>query len=260
VRTGDLRAQLACDRYSGAVPVAWTQTLGMRWRPLLKFYENRIPILREFEDGGSMRAFAVGENHVAARLLDAEHVLTIRQDGLTVELFGQDADVDTVCAFADTACKRLGPVELRGADTRFQHVVPIDAPFEDAVRAAIRHFRLPPVGGMGFSDWSFLADVGVEGEGTGQIEFGIIRAHEARSRLDGAGRIGARTPPERRWETTKFPDVAMFADCMWTAPKESLPNDVQAFWKASRERVSELVDALYATIGVDDMHREEQTG
>lgn len=236
----------------------------MRWRPLLTFYENRIPILREFENGGDMRAFAVGEDHVAARFLDAEHVLTIRQDSLTVELFGQDVDQDAICAFADAALERLGPIEARGASVHFRYIVPLSSSFEDAVAASVRHFQLPTVDTIQFADWSFLVDLVSQGEAGGQIEYGIIRAHEAVTRLSGAGRIGPQQTAAavQRWAGTTFPAVAMFAHCAWVQAGARIPEeDAPTFWRAARDRVSGLVDALYATIGVDDeQQREEQTG
>jgi hypothetical protein len=239
------------------------------WRPELRFYERRVAILREFEDRGELRAFRVGDDFVDARLSDRGDQLTVRQDGLTLQLLAPDADATRAWQAAAVAISAVEPSRTRRMVATFQHVVDLELAFADAV--SLGYARL--VAGLGdrigdthVADWALMADLR-PGEGdsepSGQVEFGIVRDAEVPYRLARrAGRVGREAPrtSHELWSPSDFPNVALFADSMWTIEGSDAPDDVMqealAFWDATRTRASTLVDDLISRLKTDEDARE----
>jgi hypothetical protein len=227
----------------------WTRTLTARWRPQLRFYEERIPILRAFEDEGVLRGFAVAEDSIGARVLEPEHQITVRQDGLSVDLFGQDPDLATVRQLISLTLEKIAPAGLRAPTARFSHIVPLAVPFQEAVQRSIAPIVPSTPSNVSGVDFALLLDLATPDE-TAQIEYGIIRSSEARRRLRG---ISHRIVPvsqairDRDWETVKFPEVSLFADSMWQQDvKVGLQEaqDVWGFWERATRYAGEFVDGL----------------
>jgi len=228
----------------------WTRTLTARWRPQLRFYEERIPILRAFEDDGVLRAFAVASDSVGARVLEPGHQITVRQDGLSVDLFGQEPDLATVRKLISQTLEKIAPVGLRAPTARFSHVVPLDVPVQEAVQRSIAPIVPSTPSNVSGVDFALLMDLATPDETSGQIEYGIIRSSEARRRLKG---ISQRIAPvsqairDRDWEAVKFPEVSLFADSMWRQDINiglQEAQDVWGFWERATKYAGEFVDGL----------------
>lgn len=238
----------------------WTQSLSVHWRPVLRFYEERIGVLRSLEDQGILKAFAVGNDQIGARLLDAGHELSVSEGGLSLELFGQDVELDTGWEFAMAAVEAVKPTQIRRAQARFQYIVALERPFDQAVTEGLeRLLSVPALAGASYADFALLLDMAGPDDVTGHMEFGIIRDGEAAVRL---GRQigpmqrhagpGSRALGEPRWLGTEFPRVALFVDLTWEQMREfERFEEVRGFWAAAKERSGAEVDALYGRISVE---------
>ena len=232
--------------------VPWTQTLSLNWRPALRFYEERVGILRTLDDDGVLAAFRVDADRIDARFGDG-HSLKVEQSGMTLQLFGLDADLDPLWDYVMLVCNRVQPARIRGVEGEFQHIVGLDLSFEQAVaRGHERLYSLPPSDAISYGDWALLMDMTCSDGRSGQVEFGIIRNNEAPRRLTRASsRMGTLDRGPQQWSGVEFPEVGLFSDSRWSpsAPLESGEFDqLRAFWDAASSSAGELVDALYEKI------------
>jgi hypothetical protein len=242
------------------MPVLWTQSLSIRWRPELRFYEQRVAILRSLEERGELRAFRVQENFVDARLFESRVRLSVRQDGLDLYLDRPDADVARAWEAVEIGLSIVKPDRPRFVRASFQHLAPLDMRFEDAVRRAYGGV----LGRLGtesieFGDWALLVDLSMKNGSSGQIEFGIVRGDEVPDRLARiAGRIGPRQQPVSRLpEPSDFADVSLFTDLRVEgnlAPREEFGTEAQSFWQTARTEADTLVAALETALVGDDRH------
>jgi hypothetical protein len=237
-----------------------TQSIRLRWRPELCFYDERIPILRAFEDKGVLQAFRVSEETVDAQLPDWTW-LSVAQSGLTLDVLTDKVDVEASWLTIETVIEKLGTLHFSHARVSYQHVVELGVSFEDALTVA-RNRLYPDVGtdAVVISDWALLADLELAGPppAEGQIEFGIARAWEIPFRLRrAAGRgPGMAHIGEREWVADEFKEPALFADsdlkCKATVGREeSFLDDARQFWASSRGEMSRLV-AGFRSKFVDD--------
>lgn len=238
-----------------SVSEPWTQSLSVRWRPALQFYEERIPILQEYERQGVLHSFAVEAERIGARLLEAGHQLSVHQDALTVSLFGPNADHDGVWTLVMMAVNRLRLTRTRDAQARFQHFVPLEMSFEEAVAGGVeRVVRIPGGPDAAASDFAVVGDIAAPDGVTGQLEFGIIRSGEVGGRL--LGRVGRSGPTAWEEEQLKLleaelGDVALFVDSRWrqdAAHENANFEEVERFWVSTKSRAGSIVDELYETI------------
>jgi hypothetical protein len=228
----------------------------MRWRPSLRFYNERIAILREFEQRGDLVAFGVEENRVGARVLTRRNQLSVHQDGLTVALWGPDADVNAAWELIGLALDRLSPGPVGGLDVRLQHVVPLDLPFEEAAAKGFAEIiRMPSSDDVNYTDWACALDFRAPEMMKGRCEFGIIRNLEAPGRLEGSiGREGRSAWAASNQEPvlpSEFPEVALFLDSRWLQDSRQESEDhaeIRDFWMQARKRAGDVVDELYAKI------------
>jgi hypothetical protein len=183
--------------------------------------------------------------------MDARHEMTITQEGLSLDLFGQRADPDVVWDSLTEALERIEPT-VSLIRIGFQHIVPLAMPFEESVaKGQERFLSLSPT--LYLQDWALL----INPDPHSAVEFGIIRADEAADRLTRrAGRMRGDKPLAGvgRWVGVTFPDVAIFADSYWgtTQVGGQLVDETRKHWAAANERAGELVDNLYATISAQD--------
>jgi hypothetical protein len=230
----------------------WTQTLNLRWRPSLRFYEQRIAILRDFDERGVLRAFAVEDGPIGAQVLTAGHQLTVRHDGLTISVVGPNADVGEIVALAQIAVAHLKLSKMRVGQSRFQHIEPLELEFEQAVSAAVGSIlRFSAAPGLECSDWSVLADFRSTDQTAGQMEFGLIRDHEAAARIEGRiGRLGSSGFARAELPRSTYPPVALFADSTWEKSQQDDDSfeAIQEYWTVVKDRAAVLVDGLHQQI------------
>jgi hypothetical protein len=220
----------------------------MNWRPALSFYEKRTEILRCLDDKKVLRAFRLAADHIDARLTRPGQELRVRQSGLALELLGQDADADLAWPCVVAALERIEP-ENTTVNARYQHIIPLELPFKEAVAIARDRFiKLPS---LPVSDLALVLNL----EQGCMIEFGIVGPGEAIPRLTRT--VGQMRPADVPhfagfWEHSDIPDVALYADSLWPGLPAAGENydGVREAWSQTRDRASEVVDSLYAEISV----------
>jgi hypothetical protein len=236
----------------------WTQTLAVQWRTGLQFYEERIPMLRDLENSGVLKAFSVGDDYVAARILDGgRHQMTVRKDGLSLDIIGQDADTEAVLDIAVKAMKRVAPSQTRLGTARFSHLAPLDIPFDDAISRSVDYLVPPiPTPGISVPDYAMLMDLKAPDGVTATVEFGVVRGAEARARLGGIGHRVDRASQAMRehdWTSTEVPEVALFADSAWQQPASGEQEGpewegILSFWATTTEYAGRFVEAVQGRI------------
>ncbi len=236
----------------------YTQSIELTWRPELRFYERRVSILQSFDDRGMLRAFRFQENFVEARLFESRDLLRVGQGGLELQLSAPSADPGRAWSAVELALSSIEPKQPRNVVASFQHLAPLDLPFGVAIERAYGSILCPlDTPGIHFGDWAVLVDFDMPGHpaASGQVEFGIIRAHEAEERLT---RSVSRTGFQRRqasddWDG--FADVSLFSDGKITIaadPAVNLAEEAPKFWRAAREEMGTLVAALQSKISDAD--------
>jgi hypothetical protein len=230
------------------VAAPWTQLLELRWRPALTFYEKRTAILRCLDDDKLLQAFRVHADHVDARLTKPGHALRVRHNGLILELLGQNADPDLGWSCVLAALDKIKPENII-VGSRYQHIEPLDGPFEVAVRAARDRFLAAP-DGEEIEDWALIVNLA----GSATAEFGIIRGVEAVPRLTRT--IGGMSSADVQdgegfWQDVNFPEVALFADSHWPGSVVGAdPAEAREAWTAGLGRANDLAEHLYAKLTV----------
>jgi hypothetical protein len=223
-----------------------------------------VAILKAFEEQGILRAFRVEEAFVDAQLFDSRDRLTVRQDGLDLQLFTPDADSGRAVHAIELALRAVAPENPRMVSASFQHITdlaPLD--FEEAVRRGYGGvLGNLTAGGLRFGDWAVLADITLDQPpATGVVEFGIIRAEEAPRRLArDAGRAHGDRGSAQRWAAHEFPAVAVFSDATVRGPLESrdaLVASATEFWCKARTEAGSLSARLSEILLTDNAGRVE---
>jgi hypothetical protein len=251
------------------LPSPWTQSLRLSWRPELSFYEKRVEILKSFEEQGVLRAFRFEADSVDAQLFDSRDRLTVKQDGLDLQLLDRDADPDRAMQALEVALGAVAPDMPRHISASFQYINPLDLTFEQSVERAYGTLLgiLNEPDSQRFGDWAVLIDLAFEGfPSLGQIEFGIIKDKEAPRRLARvAGKMGNASGRSEasRWQEAEFPPVALFADGRAEGQlneqqrEEGIVAVVAKFWECSRREVGTLVERLHNILLAEDVRRVE---
>jgi hypothetical protein len=247
-----VRGVAPIDSFSVSGPA--TQTIRLRWHPELRFYEQRISILRKLKEDGLVQAFRVSEEAIDAQLPDWRW-LSVSVSGITLNVLTDDVDVDASWDVICVVIEQIAPLRYTHARASYQHLEPLAVGFADAVtRSYERLYR----GSLGtdevtVGDWALLADVHASGPpaSLGKIELGIVLKGEVPLRLK---QMGGRAPGmqhlgQREWEPSEFKPVSLFADSDLTCPagdgrEEAFLDDAGAFWTASRSQMSRLVRQL----------------
>jgi hypothetical protein len=234
-----------------------TQTIRLRWRPVLRFYEERVPLLRELEKRGLLQGFRL-HDEVADGQLTEWRWLSIWPSGVTLNVLDDVGDLSQSWSLIETICDRLGPLHFSHARASYQHVAALPLSFDEAVeRGQQRLHRHLSTSDVLLGDWALLADIDVLGPpaAKGQIEFGIVRKSELQDRLSrGVGR-GPGLPHlgTREWPLDRFKDASLYADSDLTCPAEDgreavFLSDAAEFWSASRTQMTTLVGELTAKL------------
>lgn len=241
----------------------WTQRLSLSWRPELRFYEQRIAILKKLEEQGILRAFRVEESFVDAQLFETRDRLTVRQDGADIQLLSPQAESERALEALCIALAEVRPTTPRSISASFQYIAPIELEFMDVVARGYGRVLGDLPGDLRHGDWAILTDIILESpSASGIVEFGIIKAEEAPERLARrAGRTGGRSQPQQRWVAEQFPDVAVFCDGTISGAledgSEKIPAVAANFWNAARDAHGSLVEGLRTTLMANDLGRVE---
>jgi len=267
----DWRGRCSCGFVPGArerrtvgfvVVALWTQSILLRWRPELRFFEERISILRALEDRGYLRAFHVGETEVGARLIDADHEITVRHDSLSLQIRGQGADSTVMWDAAALALSRISPAAVSSLSATMQHISPLDVDFQVAIdRGYERLFVGLPRGGMKLDDWAWLSNVFIDKpSGNGSVEVGIVQAREIPARLERMiGRARGERGSGKNWGEVDLPKVALFCDSMLICDR---PGDLdleatQRFCRHAEAQVGRLMEDLHKVLSSSTNNNQE---
>lgn len=238
-----------------------TQSIRLRWRPELRFYEQRIRILRDLETAGLLQGFRVSEETVDAQL-PGWRWLTVWQSGLTLDVLSDTVDTQASWQTIQDAIELIAPLQYSHARVSYQHVAPLSATFEEAVSLSYEHlYRNLSTDEVAVGDWALLADIATPASpaATGKVELGIVRRDELPLRLN---RLGGRSPGmqhigQRDWQPGEFKAISLFADSdlVCQAPagqEEAFLEEACAFWDASRSRMSKLVEDWSSKLAAKD--------
>jgi hypothetical protein len=236
----------------------WTQSVSLHWRPELRFYEERIRILRELEDKRELRAFRVAEGSIDARIRDDDHLLSVHQSGLSIQLLRPNADIDRAWAALTTVVETIRPASLRRTTVAFQYVSELKVDMPTAISNSIDHlFSVPTVEGVSYRDWAVLMDITRSDGSEGQMEFGIVEDHEVPARLSRhVGRInvsGGNVAPDH-WKEDEFPAVAVFADSYLQSQIPTMEGaliHVREFMDTARRDAGKVVESISNRLGAD---------
>jgi hypothetical protein len=228
-----------------------TQTIRLRWLPVLRFYEERITILRGLEERGLLKAFRVSEETVEAEL-PGWRWLSVAQSGITLDVLTETPDALDGWSFVDEVVKLIGPLHFTRARVSYQHVLALPFPFEEAVGLAKqRLYRGLGTPEVEVGDWALLADLNASGPpaSVGQSEIGVIHRREVDMRLK---RSGGRGPGmqhlfNRAWDSDAFKEASLFADSdlVLNADEDSSDTFLDhalTFWGASCTQTTRLVE------------------
>lgn len=230
-----------------------TQSFRLRWRPELRFYEQRVPILRGLEGESLLEGFKMGEDAIAAQLSGLRW-LSIWASGLTLNVLTEREDVSDLWPVVEEVCAALAPLQLSHARVSYQHMLELPFTLDEAIaRGQGRLFHGLSTSEIVLGDWALLSDIYAAGPpaSQGMIEFGIVNREEAPRRLQ---RMVGRGPGmlhigEREWEPEAFKDVSLYADSDLTCPATegqggSFLEEAEQFWTTSRGQMTRLVEGL----------------
>ena len=235
----------------------------MSWRPELRFYEQRVAILKKLEEQGILRAFRVQEGFVDAQLFETRDQLTVRQDGADIQLLSPEAEPGRALEALCIALGEVRPTTPRSISASFQYIAPIELEFMEAVTRGYGRVLGDLPGSLQHGDWAILTDVSLESPpASGTVEFGIIQAEEAPGRLARhAGRAGGKSQSAQRSVAGQFPDVAVFCDGSISSAldgdPEALPGSAGQFWASARDAHGSLVEGLRTVLTTNDLRRVE---
>lgn len=232
----------------------WTQRIAIRWRSELRFYEERVAILRALEGQGLLRAFRVGENEISARLGDDDHSMALSHAGLTLRLLAPEGDTDRLTTAARTVFEAIRPKRAR-PQIQFQHIIPVDLDYDDYRRhSAEALLAISP--SIQPTDWALMLTGAAERSNADvTIEFGILAEAEIPLRL--ARFVGRAGPPDGditpdRWANSDLPSVAFFGDSHWSREEEldsdSLTESLSAFWEDVLADSDRLITELHSDL------------
>jgi hypothetical protein len=248
-----------------------TQTISFSWRPELRFYEHQFELLRQLDDRGALRAFRVGDSQVEGRLFSTVDEIAVGRAGMSFELVSPKSDIDQAWDCVALVLDLLEP-QIESVMAWSQYVEEVDLPFEEAIaRGQERLASVVEVPGASVTDWAVLLDLQLSEPwpSAGQVEYGIVRAHEVPRRLARAvGRVQLEQPrpqPQLRTSPEDFADISLFVDGWVTGePSEAEQLSLalaRQFWEAAQSELGNVVERLKATlVGTDQLTGNQKGG
>lgn len=244
------------------IPSAWNQTLTVTWRPRLAFFENRLALLKSFEEEGAVYAFRFEPGVIGVRLHDNNLELTLTSTSLTMRASTLRADMARLQEAGRRAFTAVAPDSVTATRLDLQHVGPLHQDYDAARRDSARAWFGSWVDRTKVVDHALLVDgESRSSRATYTMEFGVVSASELPSRLDRAvgrvstsGQVGdpsAYHPPSRaavNWGALDLPAVAVFVDSTWRSieapPKGDIYQQVWGYWKEMEAEATQVVTDL----------------
>jgi hypothetical protein len=233
-----------------------TQSVGIRWRRSLNFYERHLSVLRGLETAGLLSGFMVQSDGVNARLGDSAHEIQVNPTGATALSHAPDGNEDRLRAGLGIVVDTLKPESVIGMSMMGQYLVALAGEYDKARTVSFQN--LATLRGTRVKDWAFLLDLeGDRPELEGQVEAGIVSRDEIADRVSReTGRISGPAMGQPDGSREKYPEVALFADFSWIqlggVGEEALMDSLQAFWTSRLAASSELVDRLIEGADIEE--------
>lgn len=233
----------------------WTQRVFLSWRTMMSYYENRLAVLRSFEDEGLLWQMQITQDRVSARLGDASHLLKFSPEQVELALLQPKGDVARLEEALGRVWGAVRPQRVARARLSFQWLVPLNMSYEAARTTAVTSLFGGPTAAT-FNDWSAIL-TGEEKEPGVQYlcEFGVVEAAEAPRRLGreiGFFQGQSADTPSTIWPVESLPEVAFFFDGVWQIAhlREPSHTGMLTTWRETRERVQGVVFMLMDAIGL----------
>ncbi|MGC2192646.1 MAG: hypothetical protein WA751_09965 [Candidatus Dormiibacterota bacterium] len=193
----------------------WIQVVGLEWRPELRFFEVRRPLLQELEARKLMTHFNWAVDFVIVRIGDHAAV-RIAPNGATAWIASPKEGTDRVREVLRATFSALRPDHVALSPSRVRCLAPIALDAE----AAQRQTALGVVGRIWpeahATDWALLVDATSDRlQAKFQVEYGVVRPEEVRQRYTGLGvRIGPLQMPVPP-DLSGLPASSVFLDWYW---------------------------------------------
>lgn len=215
----------------------WTQSVNLRWRPELKYFEGRTTFLRELESAGLLTAFRWRGNALDVRIGEFEY-LRIGVASARLDVFSPRASGDRIRIAAKLALDQFAPSDVEMMPMRLRYLLPIDA---DASTTQIRTAQLVANElGNSAKDWALLVDGYSDPLDTGyQVEYGIVSLEEMAARLTGSiSRLNrGNDEVEQTVDLEGLPPCGLFLDVDWGFSKPLNTDDVydqaESIWRSA---------------------------
>ena len=234
----------------------WALSLRINWQAELRYYADRIAMLQDLRDKGSVVSWNVSEDSIGARLGDRSHELSIEADGLSLAISTREARFEQVNEALAVVGAWLRP-QVRSAVAYVGYVEALSMGYEEARASVGRELLGSLHKDLRLTDFALLFD-GKGGEGAErlhyQCEFGVVAADDVPKRLSGqVGRLITQ-PSHGSWLNEDIPGVGLYVGQVWhTSESVGAVSDddgdpfvrtVIAFWSAVRQASGELTQYL----------------
>jgi hypothetical protein len=228
----------------------------LHWEPTLQYHQHRLDPIEALEGDGSLRSFRVEPKEVGARTERAQ--LMLSASGLVLQS-SVSLLTDENCGLVRLALEAVKPRHFRKATVLYQFVIPLDASYDDARRAALGRLTNDTFSPFGAYDFAML----VEGKGSSMnwhVEFGIVSGEEIVPRLR---RLHGHFREEHGFYAPTVPEpqpaVAFYADSHWESPHfEPGQDPVQAvidLIRSAELEVDKVIGELYGHLFEADENR-----
>lgn len=250
----------------------WTQVLELSWAPELRFYEQRIFLLRELEARQNLAEFRVLDHRIEARLSEKE-ALEVGPTGASFVLVGPEARLEVVRDVVSLVLKSLDPENVSVSLLAVQFLTTLPDEFEDARRRSTQYV-VGPFLEEGARDYALLVDgMSATLQAAFQVELGVVDPHEAPlrigrfiGRLSDTGRVANRELlPRSAFMRDDYPAAAFFSDWNWYPRMEPRPQgeaeaEVFALWNRVVEESGKMLRKVQVEAGATDQYHGIEEG
>lgn len=204
-----------------------------------------------------MRSFRVDDHEVGVRVGDRDHELTLSVNGLRGDLFAPSGDRERVVEAMRVILAGIGVEDVHQMLVELRLLVPLRGEY-DKVRSATGAALLRQMlGSGGVKDWALLLDRESRLPNTLiKYEFGIVSRAEIPLRLAGVvGQVGG-TAVDHEWNSSQFPEVALFIQGWWENSQRLSNGDASdefpRFWEATLDEAFSVVKEVGGGLDLED--------
>ena len=235
----------------------------LRWKPAIRFFEHRSELLRAFEDAGTLTAFRWRDQALGLRL-GPHREIEVRPDGLRIETKSPDLRCVDAGSALSLIFESIVPEQVVFSALSVRSLIAVDGASSAVAAASGRKLAQGLDSEATAVDWAMLLD-GTSGSlrAAFQVEYGIVSAEEASTRLSGVrrGRIaalgdeyGPEGPGSLALDLGNIPSTALFADWRWSLEHVLAGRDLSAavvgLWGRVLDESEHLTAELQRGLGI----------